>query len=72
MKMSLQLHKRVSQAPSLAALPPLASPLPTFFKISFRQPFEVQPHLLQLFHNACPTLNLHEFHFPDASAAILT
>ncbi len=29
-------------------------PLPHFLKISFRQSFEVQPHLLQLFHNACP------------------
>lgn len=53
MKMSLQLHKRISQTPSLSALPPLASPFPTL-KISFRQSFEVQPHLLQLFHNACP------------------
>lgn len=30
MKMSLQLHKCVSQTPSLSALPPLASPFPTF------------------------------------------
>lgn len=29
-------------------------PLPHFYKISFRRSFEGQPHLLQLFHNACP------------------
>lgn len=35
MKMSLQLHKHVSQTPSLSALPPLASPFPTFIKFLF-------------------------------------
>lgn len=43
MKMSLQLHKRVSQTPSLSALPPLApaAPSPHFFfkKFLFRQSF---------------------------------
>lgn len=53
MKMSLQLHKLVSQTPSLSALPPHI-PLSHFLKMSFWQSFEVQPHFLLLFHNACP------------------
>lgn len=39
MKMSLQLHKHVSQTPSLSALPPLASPFPTFLKHFFSTVF---------------------------------
>lgn len=71
MKMSLQLHKRVSQTPSLSALPPLASPFPTFKKFLFDS-------LLKCSFISCSSFIMHahfEFawiHFPDASAAILT
>lgn len=55
MKMSLQLHKPISQTPSVSALPPLAHPpSPSPLLRNLRQSFEVQLHFLQLFHNACP------------------